>query len=101
METVGDVGFGGACIEIKEENAQIRIQIFVTVLNALTDNVVGYAAEGLERDNLLDTMFCQVADLSGQKPPFAEVCRRVDDLAAITPDVHNVGEGAVERETTA
>ena len=43
-------------------------------------------------------MFRQVAYLAGQEPSFAEVGSGVDNLTALAPDIHDVGEGSVERE---
>jgi len=98
MQAVGDIGIGSAGIEVEEEQGEVGVMFFVTVLNAFADDMVGDAAERLERDDLVDAVFRQVADFTGQEPSFAEVGSGVDDLTALTPDVHDVGEGSVERE---
>lgn len=47
MQSVGNVGFRGAGIEIKEENAEVGVQILVAAFDAFADDMVGYTAEGL------------------------------------------------------
>ena len=47
MQAVGDVGFGSAGIEVKEEQREVGEQIFITAFDALADDMVSYTAEGL------------------------------------------------------
>ena len=53
MQAVGDVSFGGASIEVKEEQREVGEQIFITAFDALADDMVSYTAEGLQRHDFL------------------------------------------------
>ena len=101
MQTVGDIGIGCAGIEIEEKQRQMRVEIFVTAFDTFTNDVVGYAAEGLQRDHFVDALIRQVAYLAGQEPALAEVCGGVDDAAALVPDIHDIRELSVERVVAA
>lgn len=98
MQSVGHIGLRGAGIEIEEEDGEVGEEVLVSALDAFADDMVGDAAEGLERDDFLDAVLRKVAYLAGQEPSFAEVGSRVDDLSAGLPDIHDVGERSVERE---
>ena len=101
MQTVGDIGIGCAGIEIEEKQRQMRVEIFVTALYTFADDVVGYAAERLQRDHFVDAVIRQVAYLAGQEPSLAEVRGGVDHTAALVPDVHDICERPVERVVAA
>ena len=101
MQTVGDIGVRCAGIEIEEKQRQMRVEVLVTALYSFADDVVGYAAERLQRDHFVDAMIRQVAYLAGQKPALAEVRGGVDDATALVPDIHDICERPVEREVAA
>ena len=101
VQTVGDIGIGCAGIEVEEKQRQMRVEIFVTALYSFADDMVRYAAERLQRDHFVDAMIRQVAYLAGQEPALAEVRSRVDDTAALTPDIHDIRERSVERVVAA
>ena len=96
VQTVGDSGVGWAGIEVEEKQRQMRVEIFVTALYSFADDMVRYAAEGLQRDHFVDAMIRQVAYLAGQEPSLTEVRCGVDHTAALTPDVHDIRERPVE-----
>ena len=101
MQTVGDIGIGCAGIEVEEKQRQMRVEIFVTTFYSFTDDMVRYAAEGLQRDHFVDAVIRQVAYLAGQEPSFSEVCGGVDHTAAFAPDIHDIRERSVERVVAA
>ena len=101
MQTVGDIGVRCAGIEIEEKQRQMRVEVLVTALYSFADDVVGYAAERLQRDHFVDAMIRQVAYLAGQEPSLAKVRGGVDDAAAFAPDVHDICERSVERVVAA
>ena len=101
MQSVGDIGVGCAGIEVEEKQRQMRVEIFVTAFDSFADDVVGNAAEGLQRDHFVDAVIRQVAYLAGQEPSLAEVRCGVDDAAALVPDVHDISERTLERVVAA
>ena len=54
MQTVGDIGVGCAGIEIEEKQRQMRVKVLVTALYSFADDMVGNAAEGLQRGALAE-----------------------------------------------
>lgn len=80
MEAVEDVGFGRAAVEIEEQQAQLRVELFQFFLHSFGDDVVGDTAEGLEAHHVLHVRLGQVADFARQEPPLAEVARHIDHL---------------------
>ena len=101
MEAVEDVGFGRAAVEIKEQQAQLRVELLQFFLHPLGNDVVGDAAKGLQTDHILDSRLCQVADFARQEPPFAEVARHIDHLFGQFRILKDAGERTVERERCA
>ena len=71
MQTVGDIGIGCAGIEIEEKQRQMRVEVLVTAFDTFADDMVRYAAEGLQRDHFVDAMIRQIAYLTGQEPALA------------------------------
>lgn len=101
MQAVRYIGFGGAGIEIEKEDREVLENILITTLYTLADDMVGDTAEGLERDDFLDVVLRQVADLAWQEPSLTEVRSGVDDLPAGLPDIHDISERPIEREAAA
>ena len=98
VESVVDVGGGGACIEVEEEEGQPRIGLLDTFLYSLGDDMVSDTAEGLYRHHFLHARLRQRTNLPGQKPAFAEVRRGVDDLLREAANREDVLEVAIEGE---
>ena len=71
MQTVGDIGVGCAGIKIEEKQRQMRVEVLVTAFDTFADDMVRYAAEGLQRDHFVDAMIRQIAYLTGQEPALA------------------------------
>ena len=98
MKTVEDVGLGGAAVEVEEKQVELRIYLFEAFLHPLRDDMVGYAAERLEADHVVDTVFGQMADFAGQEPPFAEVAGHVYHLLGQTGILVHMRQWTVEGE---
>ena len=56
MQAVGHIGLRGAGIEIEEEDGEVGEEVLVSALDTFADDMVGDAAEGLERDDFLDAI---------------------------------------------
>ena len=84
VETVEDVGLGGAAVEVEEKQVELRIYLFEAFLHPLRDDMVGYAAERLEADHVVDTVFGQMTDFAGQEPSLAEITGHVHHLLSQT-----------------
>ena len=65
MQSVEYVGFGGAAVEVEEQQAQLRIDLLDFFLDAFGNDVIGDAAERLQADHVLYAAFGQVANLAG------------------------------------
>ena len=79
MQPVENVRFGGAAVEIEEQQVHIGVKFPHLLLYSLGNDVVGDAGERLQTDDVLHTVFRQGGHLRRNQPSFAEVGRHVDD----------------------
>ena len=84
METVEDVGLGGAAVEVEEKQVELRIYLFEPFFHSFGDDMVGDTAERLQADDVGDPVFGQMADFAGQEPSLAEIAGHVHHLLSQT-----------------
>ena len=79
MQAVEDICFGGAAVEVEEEEVDVRVELAHLLFDAFGDDVVGDAGEGLQADDVFHAFFGQRGHLRGDEPAFAEISRHIDD----------------------
>ena len=55
VEAVEDVGFGGAAVEVKEQQVEVWVKAFYAFFYSFGYYVVGYTSEGLQADDVIDS----------------------------------------------
>lgn len=100
-ETVCDVHGTHARIEIEAQQVQVGVEGVESSLNAFAYDVVGYASEGLQTDDVLHAVAIEPADVRGQQPSFSKLRRHGHDALGAAGIVVDIRERTEIAETAA
>ena len=101
MQTVEDVGFGGAGVKIKRKDIHLGVEFFYPFFYTFGNHMVSNTSEGLEAEHIVHSVLGKVGNFSGNEPAFAKVGRQVDDLTRRLRILEQVGERPVISVATA
>ena len=98
QQAVCHVDFADAVVKVEREQVELGEVAFQFVLHTSTDDVVGYAAEGLQAHYMSSTAAHCCDDLGWEQPTFAKLRVEVDDMGCLVGHGKDVMEGAVVAE---
>ena len=73
QQAVDDVNTAYSAVDVETEQVQMRIVAPNGFLDAFCYDMIGYAAEGLQADNAVYALLCQLHNVARQQPAFASL----------------------------